>query len=276
MFGLSFADIIVSLANALTTLPMPKDVIYPFSGPSYGTTGTCEAQGLLYIMGSSLALCMMAALNVYYACTLSFNVREEVFRRFIEPVLYVISITGSVIGPTVLLLKADMFNPTVKFPFCGPAIYPLGCNTEDDPDCRGTPSGERKFLLIFIFALTLQFGTLIITMGTIIYTFYMREKRVKDKLKSSTETTDEDESIHKARELEHAQKMTRIISKQALMYIGAFVITWIIPMFTAVEAIGALYFFQVLRMIFQPLQGFFNMLIFFIIKLTLFGGMTRT
>jgi hypothetical protein len=276
MFGLSFADIIASLAIALTTLPMPKDVIYPFSGPSYGTIETCEAQGFMYIMGSSLAFCMMAALNVYYACTLSFNVREEVFRRFIEPVLYVISITASVICPIVLVLKADMLNPTVKFPFCGPAIYPLGCNTEDDPDCRGTPNGGRNFVLTFIFALTLQFGTLIITMGSVIYTFYKREKRVKDKLKSRPETTDEDESIHKARELEHAQKMTRIISKQALMYIGAFVITWIIPMFTAVEAIGALYFFQVLRMIFQPLQGFFNMLIFFIIKLTLFGGMTRT
>ena len=269
MFGLSSADIITSLAIALTTLPMPKDVIYPFSGPSYGTIGTCEAQGFMYIMGTSLAFCMMAALNIYYACTLSFNVREEVFRRFIEPVLYVISITASVICPIVLVLKADMLNPTVKFPFCGPAIYPLGCNTEDDSDCRGTPSDGRNFILTFIFVLALQFGTLIITMGSVIYTFYKREKRVKDKLKSRPETTDEDESIHKARELEHAQKMTRIISKQALMYIGAFVITWIIPMFTAVESIGALYCFQVLRMIFQPLQGFFNMLIFFYHKVNI-------
>jgi hypothetical protein len=194
MFGLSSADIITSLAIALTTLPMPKDVIYPFSGPSYGTIGTCEAQGFMYIMGSSLAFCMMAALNVYYACTLSFNVREEVFRRFIEPVLYVISITASVIGPIVLVLKADMLNPGVNDPFCGPAIYPEGCNKEDDPDCRGTPGGSRNYLLGFIFALTLGFGTLIVTMGSVIYTFYKREKRVKEKLRSSTETTDEDES----------------------------------------------------------------------------------
>ena len=228
------------------------------------------------MMGCWLAFCMIGTLNIFYACTLSFNVREEVYRRCIEPVIYVISITASVIGPIVLVLKADMLNPGVNDPFCGPAIYPEGCNKEDDPDCRGTPGGSRNYLLAFIFALTLGFGTLIVTMGSVIYTFYKREQRVKEKIKSRTETTDEDESIHKARELEHAQKMTRVISKQALMYIGAFVITWIIPMFTAVEAIGALYFFQVLRMIFQPLQGFFNMLIFFIIKLTLFGGMTRT
>jgi hypothetical protein len=204
---------------------------------------------------------MMAALNIYYACTLSFNVREEVYRRCIEPVIYVISITASVIGPIVLVLKADMLNPGVNDPFCGPAIYPEGCNKEDDPDCRGTPGGSRNYLLAFIFALTLGFGTLIVTMGSVIYTFYKREKRVKEKLRSSAETTDEDES--KAKELENAQKMTRIISKQALMYIGAFVVTWIIPMLTVVEAIGALYWVQVLRMIFQPSQGFFNMLIFF-------------
>jgi hypothetical protein len=160
-----------------------------------------------------------------------------------------------------------MLNPTVIDPFCGPAIYPEGCNKEDDPDCRGTPSDGRNFIPTFIFVLALQFGTLIITMGTVIYTFYKREKRVKEKLKSSTETTDEDES--KAKELDSAQKMTRIISKQALMYIGAFVITWIIPMLTVVEAIGALYCFQVLRMIFQPLQGFFNMLIFFYHKVNI-------
>jgi hypothetical protein len=182
-------------------------------------------------------------------------------------VIYVISIAASVISPIVLLLKADMLNPGVNDPFCVPAIYPEGCNKEDDPDCRGTPSDGRNFILTFIFVLALQFGTLIITMGTVIYTFYKREKRVKDKLKSRTETTDEDES--KARELDNAQKMMRIISKQALMYIGAFVITWIIPMFTAVESIGALYCFQVLRMIFQPLQGFFNMLIFFYHKVNI-------
>jgi hypothetical protein len=267
MFGLSFADIIASLAIALTTLPMPKDVIYPFSGPSYGTIETCEAQGFMYIIGSCLAFCMMAALNVYYACTLSFNVREEVFRRCIEPVIYVISIAASVISPIVLLLKADMLNPGVNDPFCVPAIYPEGCNKEDDPDCRGTPSGSRYHLLGFIFAFTLGFVTLIVTMGSIIYTFYKREKRVKEKLKSSTETTDEDES--KAKELENAQKMTRIISKQALMYIGAFVVTWIIPMLTVVDAIGALYWVQVLRMIFQPSQGFFNMLIFFYHKVNI-------
>ena len=44
IFGLSIADCFTSLATALTTIPMPKDVIYPFEMPSYGNILTCEVQ----------------------------------------------------------------------------------------------------------------------------------------------------------------------------------------------------------------------------------------
>ena len=68
---LSLSDMITSLAIALTTLPMPRDVIYPFAGPSYGTIGTCEAQGLAYVVGNGLVYSTNGILNFYYACTLS-------------------------------------------------------------------------------------------------------------------------------------------------------------------------------------------------------------
>eukprot|EP00979_Chaetoceros_neogracilis_P013567 scaffold3909_cov180-Chaetoceros_neogracile.AAC.1 len=55
---MSSADCLTSLAIALTTIPMPKDIIYPFDMPSYGNIATCEAQGLIFIMGTGLALCM--------------------------------------------------------------------------------------------------------------------------------------------------------------------------------------------------------------------------
>ena len=44
IFGLSLVDCFTSLAIALTTIPMPKDVIYPFEMPSYGNVVTCEIQ----------------------------------------------------------------------------------------------------------------------------------------------------------------------------------------------------------------------------------------
>ena len=66
MFLMSFCDMLASLAIALTTIPMPKDVIYPFKGRSYGNTATCVAQGLVYITGSAIVVGMNSILNVYY------------------------------------------------------------------------------------------------------------------------------------------------------------------------------------------------------------------
>ena len=63
-----------------------------------------------------------------------------------------------------------------------------------------------------------------------------------------------------------AQEQSKVITQQALMYIAAFVVTWIfviIPCFVSTENYPAL---SVLRMVFQPLQGFWNMWIFLMHK----------
>jgi hypothetical protein len=52
LFFLSFWDAIVSFCIALTTLPMPKDVIYDYKGPSYGNHGTCSMQAFLIFLGA--------------------------------------------------------------------------------------------------------------------------------------------------------------------------------------------------------------------------------
>ena len=71
-FCLSVADFVASFVIALTTLPMPKNVMYPFARPSYGTRiGTREAQGLAYfiVVGTStsivLSLCFISILGIY-------------------------------------------------------------------------------------------------------------------------------------------------------------------------------------------------------------------
>lgn len=52
LFFLSFWDALVSFCIALTTLPMPKDVIYDYKGPSYGNHGTCSMQAFLIFLGA--------------------------------------------------------------------------------------------------------------------------------------------------------------------------------------------------------------------------------
>ena len=41
---------IIRNSIALTKIPMPNDVIYPFEGSSYGATATCEVQGMVFFL----------------------------------------------------------------------------------------------------------------------------------------------------------------------------------------------------------------------------------
>ncbi len=265
MFFMSLSDIMASVAIALTTLPMPKDVIYPYAGLSYGTVKTCEAQGFLYLTGSSLVICMNAGLCVYYLCILVLNMREIVFRKCIEPLLYIFSFTGCIVLAAHLLLKEDFLNPTISDPFCGPSAYPEGCNKQDTPHCRGGDNSSvgKDFYILFMTVCSTGFVILVITMGSIFYTFAKRERTKRVSFLRSEGVAREDR--HRIeREWESAQRNRRIISVQILMYIAAFVITWIMAVVTLLsEKTRIQQWAQILRMIFQPLQGFFNMFIFF-------------
>ena len=109
---MSFCDMLASLAIALTTIPpMPKDVIYPFAGPSYGTTDTCEAQGLVYVTGSSIVVGMNGILNIYYVCTLRYKMKAETFSKFVEPILLVLGIVIPVVLPIMILANQGLINP---------------------------------------------------------------------------------------------------------------------------------------------------------------------
>ena len=256
---------ITSLAIALTTLPMPRDVIYPFAGPSYGTIGTCEAQGLAYVVGNGLVYSTNGILNFYYACTLSFNMKEATFQKYFEFPLYIGAILASVLSSTLKLLKNGLLNPSPNDSFCTPDLYPVGCDIVDNPECRGGgKENYRIFSQMYLASMGVVFCTLASTMGLIIHTFYKSERSLRNQV-------DNVPGINKnLRELNRARRMTRIITIQALMYVGAFLLSWtftFIAFFYGDD--GGPYLVQLLRTIFQPLQGLLNMLIFFYHKISM-------
>jgi hypothetical protein len=69
------------------------------------------------------------------------------------------------------------------------------------------------------------------------------------------------EGDDKYTDFQYAREASLSITRQAMMYIAAFLMTWIfgIIQMTLTRSHGALF---VLRMIFQPLQGLFNLIIF--------------
>jgi len=257
--GLSSADCLTSLAIALTTIPMPKDVIYPFEMPSYGNIATCEAQGLVFMMGNAFVFCMNGILNIYYVCTLRYNMTEITFRYYLEIPLFILSLVISITLPSTALLNQELLNPSPYDPFCVANSYPLDCTKVDNPECRGG-GGSGAFAPMFYSTISLGFITLMITMALIVHSFYRNARSQRKALKDKPS----EEVDGKYEALKHAQETSSIIGRQALMYIAAFFITWIfgLAQFVLKERNETTELLSVLTMIFQPLQGFFNLIIF--------------
>ena len=253
---MSFADCLTSFAIALTTIPMPKDVIYPFQMPSYGNIATCEAQGFIFLMGNALVLYMNALLNMYYLCALRYNMQERTFRCYLEIPFCIVALVVSIVMPSIALFK-DELNPDPTDPFCVPITYPFDCTKADNPECRGE-GGRDMWYPFTVSVISLAFSTLMITMTLIVHSLYRNERKLRKAVKDN-QLQEDDESYQ---DLRLAQEASGIITRQAILYIVAFLITWIFALFQFSFLDEPDDTLIALRMIFQPLQGFFNLLIF--------------
>ena len=90
MTSIAIFDLVGSLAMSLSTIPMPKDVIYPFEGGRvYGNTETCEAQAFLILFGCIGSLLMFWGLQIFYVSIIQFNISDKVLRRYLEPAIHI-------------------------------------------------------------------------------------------------------------------------------------------------------------------------------------------
>ena len=131
MFGMSIGDCIISLAMALTTIPMPKDVIYPFAQSSYGNIATCNAQAYAQIGGSGAAFGMSVVLYIYYGCSLVFHMKDVTFRKWIETPM-VIFFLLLFLAPLIFLNNEEGHNPSPTSVYCTRREYPDKCTKYTD------------------------------------------------------------------------------------------------------------------------------------------------
>eukprot|EP00979_Chaetoceros_neogracilis_P005739 scaffold1072_cov236-Chaetoceros_neogracile.AAC.2 len=98
-------------------------------------------------------------------------------------------------------------------------------------------------------------------MALIVHSFYRNARSLQKALKDKPSQ----EVDGKYEALKRAQETSSIIGRQALMYIAAFLITWIFgfaKVLCVVTGNDNTELLSALTMIFQPLQGFFNLIIF--------------
>lgn len=293
MFLMSLADMISSLMIALTTIPMPKDVIYPFQGIKLGTKTTCTIQGSLYLIATAMTMCMNGILNIYYTCAIKYRMHEATFKKYVEPILLFLACVVTFVVPSIFLLKRDLINPSPYESYCSVGYYPFHCYHDENSECiRGDTSvnGLEDFRIVFLVSTGTGLVVLFVTMGMIIYTFYKSEKALRNfglmkgaephSIDSSTIEKGSESTCNEVRpstsdssgdNAATKSSLTSIITKQALMYICAFSVTWFFTFLTYVRPSEEIFYsgnnvIQCLKLIFFPLQGFYNMCIFLYLK----------
>lgn len=276
MLGMSIADCIVSLAIALTTIPMPKDVIYPFAQASYGNIHTCNVQAYAFIGGSGIALGMSVLLYIYYGCSLVFHMKDVTFRKWIEtPSVAILAILYS---STPLYYNGAPMNPSPTSVWCTARNYPDQCTHDTDPNCRGV---KRNFSVVWMTITLAIFAFLIADMCLIVFSFYRLERNLKALKEEHGDRPMYGSEEFVENELAETRRDKRRITKEALMYIASFFVIWSFPVAYSIfvdrkDAFKDIPILAALRLFFQPLQGFLNMLIFFYHKMEILRGKDKS
>ena len=134
MTSVAFFDFISSTAIALTTIPMPKDVLYPFQGRRvYGTVGTCETQGFAVVFGFLGSFFMFSGLMVYYVSVIQFKISDRKLKRYLEPSIqgfaWVFSLLTSVSSN---LINCPHYSYCTFGPYC-PYVWWYSTGTSRQP-----------------------------------------------------------------------------------------------------------------------------------------------
>jgi len=147
MLGMSCADILGSIAMALTTLPMPKepmtceeqteDDLLNWSVLRLGNVQTCDAQGFFVLFGTVTMLSYNGMLCMYYVCAIAFQMSEDFIRRRIEPILHFIVLTLG-FSQSLPPLFLHFYNASKSDPWC--TLYLNPCRVGED---------SEKYILIF-------------------------------------------------------------------------------------------------------------------------------
>ena len=271
---------------------MPKDTIYPFEGKMYGTTATCEAQAFLKFLGAGCVTLGCATLNVYYVCSIRYNMSEERIKKVVLPIMFAIATAIPLFMVTTLLL-GDYLNPQPHDFGCSANDYPKFCSILTSVECiRGDASSSTWLGFVrniaYYIVITLAI-IIIVSMCLVILTSYRTEmaaissKQKNDALKTRGDNEEikssacddfyiddisiSESAVARMQDAKSASPQGRpllantiIVSRQAGMYVGAFIITWVFTIMSfGMEDNWSV---QILKCIFQPLQGFFNFLIF--------------
>jgi len=274
MFGISAIDIILSAGLSFSSLPAPIGTQGIWK--AIGTRSTCNAQGMSIMFGSTAAPFYFLSLQIYYLCRIKYQTSSENMRK-VEPFLHGVPILVGLVSAFVALVT-DSMNPGTRG-YCWLQDFPLHCTTDQDVECiRGTTGyiTQRKFLIVLpFFVNTILIG---ITMWMIYTSVKKRDSR--DALhnfeasvmhndgvqrQSTSRSPRRGSFIRSPEEILKSQYTKSRKARQRIMhYFVAYVLAYIFPVVDLIlhKVLCINTLLEILVMIFYPLWGFFNLVVF--------------
>lgn len=293
MVGFSTADIIVSAAMSLGTLPGPKGNVNN-AWKTLGSQSTCDAQGFFFMFGASSAPLYFLSLQIYYLCVIKYEISLDEYKMvelFLHGVPFIVGLVCAIVP-----LATESINPSSSW--CWVQPYPQGCDVSDVECTRGLNAGIQRWVFIG--------GPLIIilVLASIVMWMIYSAVRDLDRLNASHDfrctatqcataqcttaqcrrTKEDRPAITSLRSslssivssvksffepveprISARYRRSRQARERIFHYYIAYLLTIFFPLINVPIAMATgspVNVLEVLMFIFYPLQGFFNMLVF--------------
>ena len=258
MLAMSAMDFLYAVKCFVSTWIIPEELQI---WGALGSTRTCDAFGFLGHGSSLSSVIYNGSLAIYFVLTIAYNWRESAIRKSgLEFMLHAVPLT---VGWTTAIasLVMELNNPIGWT--CWIGTYPPGCGLPApwSPPCE---RGSVKAVDVHrwaLFHVLLWFVFCLCTISMIILVVKVRQQE-KSMERYVFRTGSDSSSSMERRQRDLSQK----VAVQATLYIAFFFLTWIFPMvqFVVANRTGYLLFpMLLLTVIFNPLQGFYDAVIYF-------------
>lgn len=260
IFGLTTSNLLMSIAIAFNTLPMPTDMIYnQFQGIVVGNSYSCTAQGFFMSFGAAWSVTYCASLQVYYMFSIRKKRTDEQIAKCLEPTLHVVSL-GYALAYSLSLLAFEAYNPTPLDAWCTAAVYPWWCSDERDQPCLIRAKRESYIVYIALACGSAVILVIMVVSESLVMLEIHSERQIAKTLLTGIKSHG---SLQRQTLQEDLARNTRIL-KQCFVYSIVYLMVLFFPVFNLIHGSSRAsnYGISVAHLLIRPLQGFFHMMIF--------------